>query len=207
MRGKKGQIVFTEYTPYLVVNVKLFNNEGKEIEVPEVYSLCRCGKSKGKPFCDGTHSKISFVGYKEKEDKRGIKAYEGEKITIFDNRYICQHKGACKLDGVFKFNSKPWIDPDGCDDVSKIIDVIKLCPSGALTYSVDGVEVRSWHEDQKIIVSKDGPYCIEGEVDLFDTLMSSKILVSKEHYTLCRCGESHKKPFCDGSHYDITYEG
>ncbi len=207
MNEKKGEIVFTEYTPYLVVNVKLYNHEGEEIEVPEVYTLCRCGKSKSKPFCDGSHSRIGFAGTREKEDKRGTKAYIGEKITIFDNRFICQHKGACKLEGVFKYGEKPWIDPNGNDDVNKIIEIIKLCPSGALSYSVDGVEVTSWHEEQKIIVGKDGPYCIQGEVSIKDSLLSSKVLVSKEHYTLCRCGESHKKPFCDGTHGDIGFKG
>lgn len=207
MSEKKGEIVFTEYTPYLVVNTKLFDQEGNEIDVPEVYSLCRCGKSKTKPFCDGTHSKIAFVGNREKEDKRGTKAYIGEKITIYDNRFLCQHKGACKLEGVFKSNDRPWIDPDGYEGINKIIEVIKLCPSGALTYSVDGVEVRSWNENQKIIVAKDGPYCIQGEVSLKDSLLSSNILVSKEHYTLCRCGESKKKPFCDGTHHDIEFKG
>ena len=47
--------------PYLVRGVKtLLDAEGNSIEVREVYSLCRCGGSKRKPFCDGTHKTISF---------------------------------------------------------------------------------------------------------------------------------------------------
>jgi CDGSH-type Zn-finger protein len=44
--------------------VRLVDHEGNEIstEGRKAISLCRCGASSKKPFCDGTHSKIGFQG-------------------------------------------------------------------------------------------------------------------------------------------------
>ena len=43
-------------------NVTLYDHEGNEVETRASYSLCRCGGSTNKPFCDGTHSRIGFIG-------------------------------------------------------------------------------------------------------------------------------------------------
>lgn len=204
---KKGEIVFTKYNPYTVVNTKLVDAEGKEIKTDKVYTLCRCGKSKYKPFCDGHHNSNGFTGDREKEPKKGTRDYVGEKITIHDNRYICSHHGACVLEDVFDSDSRPWINPDGSEDIEAVISIIKLCPSGALSYTIGDQKVDEWFKEQVIIVSKDGPYHVRGSVELIDDLESSQILISREHYTLCRCGESKKKPFCDGSHEKTGFKG
>ncbi len=57
---KKGEIVFTKYGPYTVVDLEVYGKDGKKIEGPRVFSLCRCGESKNKPFCDGTHHDTGF---------------------------------------------------------------------------------------------------------------------------------------------------
>jgi len=42
--------------PYVVSGqVKLIDAEGNEFETKATFSLCRCGQSSNKPFCDGTH--------------------------------------------------------------------------------------------------------------------------------------------------------
>lgn len=204
---KKGEIVFTKYGPYTVVDTPIYNEEGEIIETPRVYSLCRCGGSEKKPFCDGTHGKIGFIGEKETKGKHGTKAYTGENITIYDNRHICCHHGTCNLENVFDADKRPWINPDGSPDIERIIEIIELCPSGALSYMKDGKHVTAWFDEQKIIVTKDGPLHIQGSVEIKDDQSSEESLISKEHYTLCRCGKSKNKPFCDGTHTEIGFKG
>ena len=92
----------------------------------------------------------------------------------------------------------PWSDPDAAsrDD---IIATVGRCPSGALSYSVDGVEHRDREGEPAIFVSPNGPYVVSGAPDLLDTVRAEG--VSTEHFTLCRCGGSKNKPFCDGTHW------
>jgi CDGSH-type Zn-finger protein len=170
-----------------------------------VIALCRCGGSAKKPFCNGTHSKLGFSSQKVADgtkDKR--QDYIGKGITVHDNRSICSHAGFCtdRLASVFRLKTKPWIDPDGAQ-VEEIIEAVKRCPSGALSYSIGGVEHRDQDRDPMITVSKDGPYLVTGGVTLEDE--SRAEAASKEHYTLCRCGASKNKPFCDGTHWYVKF--
>ncbi len=55
--------------PYRIQGeITLIDHDGNPIPIPEgktVISLCRCGASVTKPFCDGTHSRIGFKGAEE----------------------------------------------------------------------------------------------------------------------------------------------
>ncbi|MFQ5931805.1 MAG: (4Fe-4S)-binding protein, partial [Nitrospiraceae bacterium] len=130
--------------------------------------------------------------------------YVGKTITIHDNRGICSHAGFCTegLASVFRLNSKPWIDPEGAE-IEAIIETIRKCPSGALSYSIEGVEYRDQERESTISVSKDGPYCVSGGIELKEHPWGEG--ASEEHYTLCRCGASKNKPFCDGTHWHIKF--
>jgi 3-phenylpropionate/trans-cinnamate dioxygenase ferredoxin subunit len=50
-----------------------------------------------------------------------------------------------------------------------------------------------------------GPYIVEGEVDVFDTA-GNKVTSQKPRLALCRCGASSNKPFCDGTHSAIGFQ-
>ena len=203
---KKPTIECSQDGPYVVRNLEhLRNSRGEPIPTRRTLSFCRCGGSANKPFCDGTHSTIGFSGKKLTDglrDKR--KNYQGKKITIHDNRGICSHAGFCTdhLAAVFSSKRKPWIDPDGAT-VEAIIEVIKQCPSGALSYSIEDAEHRDQARDPMITVSKDGPYYVTGGLELKDQSRGQG--ASEEHYTLCRCGASKNKPFCDGTHWEINF--
>jgi CDGSH-type Zn-finger protein len=193
--------------PYLVKGLEnLKNSKGDAISTKPVVALCRCGGSASKPFCDGTHQKNGFSGAKL-ADAAGSKRedYRGQGITIHDNRAICAHAGRCTdgLASVFKYGEEPWIDPDG-SKVAAIIETIRQCPSGALSYSVDGVEHRDHRQAPAITVTKDGPYEIVGAVQLIGEAWGEG--ASTEHYTLCRCGASKNKPFCDGRHSSVGFK-
>ena len=55
------QIISMENGPNRISGpVKLLGADSREIEHPDVFALCRCGRSASKPFCDGTHRSIGF---------------------------------------------------------------------------------------------------------------------------------------------------
>ena len=139
------------------------------------------------------------------KDKK--KSYTGKNITIHDNRKICSHAAECvnNLSSVFKFDARPWIDPNGAN-VEDIIQTIEKCPSGALSYSIDGVENKDQNKrDPMVTVSKNGPYLITGGIELIGDSIKWSDGSSKEHYTLCRCGDSNNKPFYDGMHVSVNF--
>jgi hypothetical protein len=107
---------------------------------------------------------------------------------------------------VFKLDARPRIDPDGANG-EDIIQTIRKCPSGALSYSIEGVEYKDQTEREPMItVSKNGPYHVTGSIDLIGDSIQWADGSSKEYYTLCMCGASSNKPFCDGMHKSINFE-
>jgi len=195
-------ISFKPTGSFKVHELKTFeDSDGNPIQTKQRMSLCRCGASKIKPFCDNTHREIGFTGELISDgewDKRDT--YVGKGITIHDNRGICAHSGKCtdNLPSVWRMKTEPWIDPDGAT-VEEIIKVVKMCPSGALSYSIDNEEHRDQDREPCIRVTDKGPYYVTGGVIMENQPRHEK--VSIEHYTLCRCGGSKNKPFCDGSHW------
>jgi len=193
--------------PFLVKNLKDFrNSRGDAIKTKLVMALCRCGGSSNKPFCDGTHQKIGFSS--DKSDDRvpdKLDTHVGKKITIHDNRGVCAHARFCtdNSPAVFNVKNEPWIDPDA-DDPEKTARTIRMCPSGALSYTKDGVLHKDRDREPAITVSKNGPYYVVGDIESKDPTGSKP--ESKEHYTLCRCGASKNKPFCNGAHWDINFK-
>jgi CDGSH-type Zn-finger protein len=208
--------LINDMEPKVVENLKNF--KGEPLSTTVGIALCRCGKSNRKPFCDGTHSIIGFssqnVNLNENDTnkltiKNKRRDYVGKEITIHDNRKICSHAKECvnNLPSVFKLGSKPWIDSDG-SKIQDIINTVRKCPSGALSYSIDGIEYRDPKEqrDPILTVLKNGPYYITGGIDLIGENIEFGEGASKEHYTLCRCGTSENKPFCDGTHRTINFK-
>lgn len=203
--------LINDMQPKVVYNLQNF--KGEPLSTTVGIALCRCGASKNKPFCDGTHSVIGFSSanktLEENDDIEKIvikdrrRDYPGKEITVHDNRRICSHAAECvnNLSSVFKLGSRPWINPDG-SKMNDIIEVVRRCPSGALSYSIDGVEYRDPEEQRNPIVTvlKNGPYHITGGIELIGENIQFGEGASKEHYTLCRCGASENKPFCDGAH-------
>jgi CDGSH-type Zn-finger protein len=207
MEGEKPTIDANGDGSLKVHNLKKFkNSKGEDIEVKETMGLCRCGASENKPFCDGSHNGIGFTGKNEggkNEDE--LDNYEGKEITIHDNRKICSHAAICtdKFKSVFKHGEEPWIVPDG-DTKEKVMEFVRQCPSGALSYSVDGDKMEDEKREPGIEIFKDGPYNVVGGVGLKEGVeMKGQ---SKEKYSLCRCGASKNKPYCDGNHWDAKFK-
>jgi CDGSH-type Zn-finger protein len=200
-------VVFTKYSPYMVVDVgTCIGEDGKPVAMQAVTSLCRCGHSGHKPYCDGTHATIGFVGENGTErTKSRVRDYVGKEITIHDNRRICSHDESCVrgLPLVFRMERRPWIDPDGASP-EQIMATIERCPSGALSYTYKDRRMPDSQREHRIRVVKDGPYQLSGGIRVKDDLGSAP--QSAEHCTLCRCGVSKNKPFCDGSHDELDLD-
>ena len=187
-----------------LVNFK--NSRGETIKTKKSMILCRCGASKAKPFCDSSHNAIGFTDEKSEDRQTDqLDEYKGKSITILDNRGICSHAAHCTddLPKVWRMGIEPWIDPDG-EIKEKIIEQVKKCPSGALSYVIDGKVYNNFSDKPDVIVSRDGPYRVHGAVKLEGVEMGEG--ASREHYALCRCGQSKNKPFCDGSHWYVGFK-
>ena len=193
--------------PYLVREaVELRDARGEAIAHEAVFALCRCGGSANKPFCDATHKTNGFSDARIADgSKDKLASHAAPGITIHDNRSICAHAGHC-TDGapaVFKYGEKPWIDPAG-GPVAAIVETIRRCPSGALSYTVGGEPGPVAAGPARITVTKDGPYAVEGPCELPGVPRAKGAPLDR--YTLCRCGASKNKPFCDGSHFESGFK-
>lgn len=180
-------------------------SRGEKLETKPVMAFCRCGQSKNKPHCDGAHTREGIDGEKEAgRVKDKVLNYKGENITIHDNRGVCSHDGACvnHLPSVFQKGKKRWINPDGAG-AEEIMAVVKLCPSGALSYTVGDTTWTAPDREPAVKVAENGPLEITGGIILKDDMESKP--QSAEHYTLCRCGKSKNKPFCDGTHLETGF--
>ena len=178
----------------------------QDIPIRDSALLCRCGASERKPFCDGSHVGIGFSSARKWRPGAGSMVdHIGARIIIHDNRALCAHVEYCVTDlpNVFDRSKRPWVNPDGAS-VEEIIALCRKCPSGALSCSVDGVLYRDYDDrPPTVIATSDGPYFIQGGVEVVDEPFSEGY--SKEHCTLCRCGESRNKPLCEGRHWDVGF--
>jgi CDGSH-type Zn-finger protein/truncated hemoglobin YjbI/ferredoxin len=200
--------------PYLVTNAeRLVSWLGVPLPSLPQMALCRCGASALKPFCDGAHAEVGFTDEKDPErvlDRRDT--YVGQQVTIFDNRGTCAHSGFCsdRLRTVFRPDQEPFVAPSG-GRMDEIIAAVRACPSGALSFALDGHEAREQvdqEREQAIEVSKDGPYRVTGGLPLEDAAGNPERRnegASLEHYSLCRCGRSRNKPFCSGRHWQVGF--
>ena len=202
--------------PYLVTNVpRLIDHLGAEVRPAPQLALCRCGGSSIKPLCDGSHASTGFTAAKDPKrvpDRRDT--YAGQQLTIYDNRGICQHSGLCtdRLATVFRTAAEPFVAPGG-GRMDEIIRAVRDCPSGALSYGIDGTEARGqvdWGgtREPAVEVTKDGPYRITGGISLAGADGAPEPRAqgaSAEHYALCRCGQSQNKPFCSGMHWYVGF--
>ena len=196
--------LLNDATPSAVPNLRRAN--GEACANVRGVALCRCGGSSNKPFCDGTHGTNGFTDQRVADAAQNRRvSYIGKHITIHDNRGICAHAGFCteRLKSVFRMRQEPWIDADGAS-ATEIVETIKRCPSGALSYSIGTVEYRDQEREPMVTVTDDGPYAITGAIELIGVTFGDG--ASKEHYTLCRCGASKNKPFCDGSHWRVGFQ-
>ena len=204
--GGMPVIKVSEDGPYVLEGaVEILDAAGENVSKDGKAFLCRCGHSRNKPFCDGSHNSAGFDG-SETADHGPIadrqRAYESDEITILDDRGICSHAAECtdRLPQVWRIRGRPWIDPKGAP-ADEIKAVVPECPSGALQYTEPG-SAGPVEEDLEPAVKAavDGPYMLRGAIEVRSA--DGTPYEVRNRQALCRCGLSSNKPFCDGSHWD-----
>jgi CDGSH-type Zn-finger protein len=164
------------------------------------YDLCRCGASATKPFCDGKGCEAGFDGTEVAD--RGpyaerAHAYEGEGATMFDDRTLCTRAGYCGDRFTNVWSMIRHIDDPEIHE--RLRTMVKLCPSGRIVYQADGADrPDEIAYEPSIAVQNDGPIWVRGGIPVIAA--DGTPYEIRNRMTLCRCGNSRNKPFCDGSH-------
>jgi len=222
---KKARVVVAKNGPYLVTgSIQLSrqtigaNAEGASetwIEshaypAQESYALCRCGRSNKKPFCDGMHTKVGFDGTETASRdnyESQAKVLEGPEMDLLDAEALCAFARFCDPNG------QVWSQVDQTQSPvvrESFIRQVGNCPSGRLV-----ARDRSTQKDVEpelpvsIGLVEDpaqgcsGPLWLRGRIpvaaaDGFQYEVRNRV-------TLCRCGQSKNKPFCDGTHASVKF--
>ena len=178
---------------------------GPNIEHDVTYQLCRCGHSSNKPFCDWAHSSKGFDGTEtaQPEPKSGQrKSYEGSGLVLTDDKTICVHAGFCVTEKTEVWDLINETKNPGAR--AELIQMVRNCPSGRLEY-LEPLDDLPVEEDlpQEIGVVKDGPLYVRGQIEV--EAADGQTYKVRNRVTLCRCGASKNKPFCDGMHTEIGF--
>ena len=221
----KKKVVVTKDGPYVVsAGIPLYmgiiepNEEGLSWDLKKAktyvtkgdYKLCRCGKSKTKPFCDGSHARTHFEGRETATRRpylRQAEIFDGKTLLLGDAEGLCAFARFCDPGG------KIWGLMDQADDPEARKLAIREenhCISGRLVLwdkkTKERIEPKlkpaiNVIEDPAIGCS--GPLYVEGGITVESE--DGTPYEIRNRVTLCRCGASANKPFCNGSHASIGF--
>ena len=130
-----------------------------------------------------------------------VEVVRGAKLTIRFEAQRCIHSRHCVLDApsVFKANTPGvWIYPDTVP-VETLVGVVHTCPSGAIHYERhDGGPAEAAPPVNQLRIRENGPYALHAPLSIAGRDDGFRA-------TLCRCGRSLNKPWCDGSHVAAAF--
>ena len=132
------------------------------------------------------------------------KVYRGRDIEVSFDLDLCIHVAECLRGNphVFDLNRRPWVLP-GAAAAGEVADVVGLCPSGALLYRrLDGGPQEVHEGPTTVTPVRNGPLMVTGKIEVRREDGMVEIL---PRATLCRCGESEHKPFCDNQHIKVGF--
>ncbi len=225
--SKKGRrITVTKDGPYIVsgglpltIQSIQCDDEGNPVKwvqckrypSQENYSLCRCGRSSAKPYCDGTHARVGFDGTETASREPYLnraEKIEGPGLDLTDAKDLCAVARFCHKGGGTWNLTANSDDPQARD---LAIDEAGKCPSGRLVAwdKETGKRIEPDFE-QTVAVVEDpqkrvsGPIWVRGGVPVQSA--EGATYEVRNRATLCRCGKSQNKPFCDGNHIAIGFK-
>ncbi|HLN89672.1 MAG TPA: CDGSH iron-sulfur domain-containing protein [Candidatus Binatia bacterium] len=179
---------------------------GNRLQTAQTYSLCRCGQTKNKPFCDGTHVKVNFDGTETSDNEpfeKMAKEVDGPNLKLKDSEILCASARFCHRGGDI------WQQIPISDNPELKQNAIRNscdCPSGRLVIIdkatdklIEPLLEKSIGLIEDPSKGVDGPYWIRSGIPIYSA--GGKLYEARNRVTLCRCGKSTNKPFCDSSHY------
>lgn len=182
------------------------------------YALCRCGQSSNKPFCDGSHNRVSFDGTESADPRPTAERQnviegpeiEGTNLHVNVDHHLCSHARFC----FNRFGNVNKMMPLA-NDVrvrNQLIAMVERCPSGALTYEIKAdnsspSEYQQVEPDLPVAIGviTNGPLWVMGSIPI--ERADGQPMEIRNRVTLCRCGQSKNKPYCDGTHDEIDFSG
>ncbi|RUS66512.1 hypothetical protein CUZ56_01792 [Saezia sanguinis] len=184
--------------------------DGKSYEQQtDLYYLCRCGHSKNKPYCDGTHERIGFEGQETAAHEgymQRARRYQGRELDLLDDESLCASMRFC--DGA----PRAWVAALKSDRANyKEIAIREACNCAAGRLTVVDKEGRVYEPQlpQEISPVEDtaagfmGPLWVKGGIPVEGA--DGRTYEVRNRMTLCRCGESQNKPFCDTRHLSCPH--
>lgn len=205
-----GKPELKQYTILANNNVSVEYSEGKYFEIKDnPTELCRCGYSKNPPFCDGSHFGSDFDGTLNaplKSFDEGVEKFEGPDFVLLDNPKFCALARFCDANGSI------WnlITKDDEFSRNEILKQVRLCPSGRLVLLNKKGELIEEELPKSIAVIEDsglqisGPLWLRGGIRIENEAGQSYEIRNRQ--TICRCGKSKNKPFCDCEHWHIRFK-
>jgi CDGSH-type Zn-finger protein len=185
--------------------------EGESFPSSEKYALCRCGQSRTKPFCDGTHKRIGFDGTEtasREPYERQAEQIDGPTMVLEDAETLCAFARFCDREG------KIWnlVGQSDQPHIAKLVEhEAGHCPSGRLVAKQRATaQAIEPHFAPSIGLVQDtaqnisGPIWVRGGIPVIGA--DGYAYEERNRVTLCRCGASRNKPFCDGSHASIHFD-
>lgn len=183
--------------------------QGETFDTTESYSLCRCGRSKNKPFCDESHLRAGFDGTETASREPYLvqaEEQDGPRVRLTDAQALCAFARFCD------FGGQIWnlVEEDDPEAAGLAVREAGLCPSGRLV-AWDRITNQPLEPDLEpsIGIVEDpaqgvsGPLWVRGGIAL--EAADGYQYEQRNRMTLCRCGASGNKPFCDGTHAAIGF--
>lgn len=183
---------------------------GEKFPTTAQYALCRCGQSAKKPFCDGSHTKSKFDGTETASRdpySAQAKLLEGPAMSLTDAERLCAFARFCDAHG------QVWnlVDETQKPQARKyFVREAGDCPSGRLVAwdKATGKALEPKYEPSIGLIEDpvnecSGPLWLRGGVEV--TSADGFQYEVRNRVTLCRCGASRNKPFCDGTHASIKF--
>ncbi len=185
--------------------------KGEEYPAQEKFALCRCGKSNSKPYCDGTHAKAHFDGSEtaaRSPYKMQAEVLDGPTMQLTDAESLCAFARFCDPHG------QVWNQVEHTDEAKvreHFVRQVGDCPSGRLVaWDKKTGEPIEPELPVSIGLVEDpaqqcsGPIWLRGGIPVVSA--DGTEYEVRNRVTLCRCGESQNKPFCDGTHASIKFK-
>jgi len=182
--------------------------EGQKFPSSEGTALCRCGLSKNKPFCDGSHQKanehdidLSDTASMEPSLKTA-EVIEGPEIALTDDQKLCAFSRFCEN------GNRIWeeVKSDKKESNELAKEMAHHCPAGRLiVWNKDNNQpIEDENVEPVIGLIEDQPKDLSGPIALWGGIpvksSEGEFYEVRNRQTLCRCGLSCNKPFCDGTH-------